>query len=145
MGATSIRMEVDRVRISERLTYFLLRDPVKILAQDIYQEPDDLRGLVESVVLSRAICLLPVLMKMRVDHIHANDWQAALSLDYAQHVYSEALRGVGRVYIAHNMAYKGLFPLRDISVSGKDPVFHLLQREGVLPLREHRRSGAASG
>ncbi len=61
-------------------------------------------------------------LNLRVDIIHAHDWQTALIPAYLKILYKEDsfFKNVKTVFTIHNMAYQGIFPAKEFSKLGLD-------------------------
>lgn len=88
----------------------------------LYRSPDgDYEDNAERFVFMCRACLEAVrALRLDVDVVHANDWQAALLPMYLKTLYAEdeRLAGVATLLTIHNLAYQGLFWHWDMPLTG---------------------------
>jgi starch synthase len=104
--------------------YFVEHDPYYHRA-GLYQGDDaqDYRDNCERFVFfCRAVLEAIHLLDLRVDVVHANDWQTGLVPAYLKVEYRGVppYEGIGSLFTIHNMAYQGVFWHWDMLLTGLD-------------------------
>ena len=74
------------------------------------------------VFFSRAVLEAIAALGLRPDVIHCNDWQTGLVPVYVRTLYGaeDAVCGARTVFTIHNLAYQGVFPHDDMTLTGLD-------------------------
>ena len=105
--------------------------PVYLVQQDQYYDRDELywadgKDYIDNcerfVFFSRAVLEAIRLLELRVDVLHANDWQTGLVPAYLKIEYASQprYRQISSVFTIHNMAYQGVFWHWDMLLTGLD-------------------------
>ncbi len=122
--------------------------PVYLVEQDQYFDRDQLYGIdgkdfidncERFVFFSRAVLEAIRLLDLRVDLIHANDWQTGLIPAYLKIEYAGVPRyeRTASLFTIHNMAYQGRFWHWDMLLTGLDWKYfnwHEMEFHGQLNL-----------
>ena len=122
--------------------------PVYLVQQDQYFDRDQLYGIdgkdyidncERFVFFSRAVLEAIRLLDLRVDVLHANDWQTGLLPAYLKVLYASDPRyeKIASVFAIHNMAYQGQFWHWDMLLTGLDWKYfnwHQMEFHGKLNL-----------
>ena len=122
--------------------------PVYLVHQDQYFDRDQLYGIdgkdyidncERFVFFSRAVLEAIRLLDLRVDVVHANDWQTGLIPAYLKIVYASVphYQKIASVFAVHNMAYQGQFWHWDMLLTGLDWKYfnwHQMEFHGKLNL-----------
>ena len=105
--------------------------PVYLVEQDQYFDRDELYGAdgkdyVDNcerfVFFSRAVLEAIRLLDLKIDVLHANDWQTGLALAYLKLEYGKLPRyqKIAGLFTIHNIAYQGQFWHWDMLLTGLD-------------------------
>lgn len=92
---------VDRVKLSENISLYLINNGAYFSREKIYDYPDDSRRF---IFFSRASYELARILEP--DIIHCNDWHTALIPGYVK--FSWDKKRVGTIFSIHNIAYQGI-------------------------------------
>lgn len=107
------------------------KTPVYLVEQDQYFDRDELYGTggkdyVDNcerfVFFSRAVLEAIRLLDLKIDVLHANDWQTGLALAYLKLEYRKLARyrKIAGLFTIHNIAYQGQFWHWDMLLTGLD-------------------------
>jgi starch synthase len=103
--------------------YFLVHDRY-YGRENLYHTPrgDYLDNAERFIFMSRACLEMVKVLKLKVDVIHANDWQSALVPIYLKTLYAddERLSGAASLLTIHNFAFQGMFWHWDMPLTGLD-------------------------
>lgn len=105
--------------------------PVYLVEQDDYYNRDDLYGIQGAdfvdncerfVFFCRAVLEAIRLLELKVDVLHANDWQTGLLPAYLKTEYrhAPAYERIATLFTIHNLAYQGTFWHWDMLLTGLD-------------------------
>lgn len=105
--------------------------PVYLIQQDLYYDREGLYGneagdhydnCERFVFLCRAIMEAIRLLDLKVDVLHANDWQTALATAYlkTEYAHSPDYENIASLLTIHNMAFQGVFWHWDMLLTGLD-------------------------
>ncbi len=114
-------LAVGRIPGSDVPVYFLVHDEYYD-RENIYTTPqgDYLDNAERYIFMCRACMEAVKVLKLRVDVLHANDWQAALIPAYVKTLYAAdgRLGSVPTVLTIHNLAFQGKFWHWDMPLTG---------------------------
>ncbi|HUY88968.1 MAG TPA: glycogen synthase GlgA [Pirellulales bacterium] len=105
--------------------------PVYLVEQDDYYNRDDMYGIEGAdfvdncerfVFFCRAVLEAIRLLELKVDVLHANDWQTGLLPAYLKTEYRQApgYERIASLFTIHNLAYQGTFWHWDMLLTGLD-------------------------
>lgn len=110
-----------------RVTAYFVDQPEYFDRAQLYREngedyPDNCERF---TFFARAVFEAIRLLELPVDVIHCNDWQAGLIPAYLaiEYRHSRLYHSIATVLTIHNLAYQGLFPASDMSLTGLDPKY----------------------
>lgn len=94
--------------VSEGVTYYFIDNQYYFDRDKLYGCYDDGERF---AFFSKCVLELMAAVNFYPDILHANDWQAALSVVYLKRKYShlEEYRGVAALFTIHNIDYQGIF------------------------------------
>lgn len=103
--------------------------PVYLIAQDKYFDREGLYGNAYGdyednaerfIFFSRSVLELCILLNLKPDIIHLNDWQTGLTPVYVKSLYKdhESLSRAATVFTIHNLGAQGNFWVYDLSLTG---------------------------
>lgn len=94
--------------------------------EGLYVDPSTGKDYVDNCArfsfFSRAVLEAVKSIDIRPDVVHCNDWQSATIPVYLKSIYKDTscFRNTLTVLTVHNLAYQGLFPAKDLKVTGLD-------------------------
>ena len=127
--------------------YLRYKDTAAILHRVVYPEkgneilglpyPDSPYGYIEGVLLSQMGMHVAAQLKIKVDDLHFNDWQAGIGPAYMETSYrndpsyKDFVGDAGTLIIAHNMAYQGKFD-GTLLLEQDGPLLNYIIDRGIL-------------
>jgi len=124
VGTTAVAGTVYESRLPDSgVSVYLIDQPGYFDRERLYQESDgqDYADNAERFVFfARAAIEVVRKIDSRPDVVHVNDWQTALVPVYLKEHWRNELGEIGTLLTIHNLAYQGLFPASDVSVTGLD-------------------------
>jgi starch synthase len=120
MGGTTIE---GRVWVSDGSgaphAYFIECDKLFGRTELYGSPPDDYPdNALRFAFFSRAVLETCLVMDIRPDVIHCNDWQTGMLPLYLSGLYRERLDRTATLYTIHNLGYQGLFAASDLKYTG---------------------------
>ncbi len=94
--------------------------------EELYVDPSTGKDYIDNCArfsfFSRAVLETIRSIGIRPDVVHCNDWQSAMIPVYIKGIYKDidCFKNTLTVLTVHNLAYQGLFPAKDIEMTGLD-------------------------
>jgi starch synthase len=122
MGQRRVVFEVFRIHRRGRVNVYAIRKDEYFDRSYLYGSPREYDDNAERFIFfSKAVVHSMQSLGMRVQIVHAHDWQAALVPVYLQRSREGVFPRVPTVFTIHNLAYQGLFDAHEFQRTNLDP------------------------